>query len=95
MATVKKTQFEEATSEIGFQAQETAVFLRSKRLVSISLILLDMMIPFQKQISAALSVMHPMASLIFGQKAAEKIVTFSNGENSFSALKEALERGEK
>ena len=94
MATGKKSQFEGNSPEIGSQAGEIASFLKSKKLDSLSLILLDMMIPFKREISALLSTAEPLSSVLFGQKKAEKILDFSRGESSFEALKEALERGE-
>ena len=56
--------------------------------------MLDMMIPFKRQISAFLSVAEPLSSLLFGQERAVKILDFSRGENSLEALRSALERGE-
>lgn len=94
MATGKKSQFEGNSPEIGSQAGEIASFLKSKKLDSLSLILLDMMIPFKREISALLSTAEPLSSVLFGQEKAEKILDFSRGESSFEALKEALERGE-
>ena len=94
MATGRKSQFEEGTSQKGFQTQEIANFLISKRLKSPALILLDMMIPLKRPLSAFLTVTEPLSSLVLGERNAERIVSFSRGENSLSSLREALERGE-
>ena len=94
MATGRKSRLEGGIPEIGFQAWKIATFLRSKKLEPLSLILLDMMIPFKREISAFLSTAEPLSSILFGQEKAEKILDFSRGEGSFEALKEALERGE-
>lgn len=94
MSNGEKSRFEEENSGTDFQAQEIARFLRSKKLEPASLILLDMMIPFKREISALLSAAEPLSSTLFGQKRTEKILDFSRGEDSFEALKEALERGE-
>ena len=94
MATGIKSHFESKSHENNFQAEEIASFLRSKKLEPASLILLDMITPFKRQISALLSVAEPLSSLLIGQEKAEKILDFSRGENSFEALKKALERGE-
>ena len=94
LATGRKSHFEGSGSENGFQAEEIANFLRAKKLEPVSLILLDMMIPFKRQISAFLSVSEPLSSLLIGPEKAGKILGFSRGENSFEALREALERGE-
>ena len=94
MATGRKSHFGNKNSENGFQAEEIAGFLRSKKLEHASLILLDMMIPFKRQIAAFLTLAEPLASLLAGQEKADKILDFSRGEDSFETLKEALERGE-
>ncbi len=94
MATGRESDFEDKSSGNSFQAEEIASFLKSKKLEHASLILLDMMIPFKRQISAFLSVAEPLSSLLIGQKKTCEILDFSSGENSFEALKEALERGE-
>ena len=94
LATGIKSNFESKSQENGFQAEEIANFLRSKKLDPVSLILLDLMFPFKRQISAFLSVTEPLSSLVFGQEKAAKILAFSRGEGSFEALKSALERGE-
>lgn len=94
MATGIKSHFESRNSEKGCQTEEIATFLRSKKLEPVSLILLDMMIPFKRQISALLSVAEPLASLLIGEEKTEKILGFSRGEDSFEALREILERGE-
>ena len=94
MTTCRKSQFEDGSSQKGFQAQEIANFLISKKLKSPSLILLDLMIPFRRPLSAFLTVTEPLSSLVLGETTAERIVSFSRGENSLSELKEALERGE-
>lgn len=93
MATGIKSQFENKNSGNGFQAENIASFLISKKLESASLILLDLMIPFKRQISAFLTLTEPLSSLLIGQEKAEKILDFSRGEDSFESLKEALERG--
>lgn len=77
-----------------FQADRIARFLNSRDLNPVSLILLDMIMPFKRQISAFLSVTEPLSSLILGTDKAGKILKFSQEENSLEALKEAIERGE-
>lgn len=77
-----------------FQADRIARFLNSRDLNPVSLILLDMIMPFKRQISALLSVTEPLSSLILGTDKAGKILKFSQEENSLEALKEAIERGE-
>lgn len=94
LATGIKSHFKSGNSEKGFQVEKIATFLKSKKLEPVSLILLDMMIPFKRQISAFLSVAEPLSSLLIGEKKTGKILSFSSGENSFEALKAALERGE-
>mgnify|MGYP003571291691 CR=1 FL=1 len=94
MATGIKPHFESGREENGSQAEEIASFLKSKKLEPASLILLDMMIPFKRQISAFLTLAEPLTSLLIGEEKTGKILGFSRGENSFEALKEALERGE-
>lgn len=95
MVADKESQTENKRSGSGnFQADRIASFLKSKDLNPLSLILLDMMIPFKRQISAFLSITEPVFSLVLGSDKAGKIVGFSNGENSLEALKEAIERGE-
>lgn len=94
MATGTKSHFESISSENGFQAEDIACFLRSKKLDPVSLILLDLMIPFKRQISALLSVAEPFSSLLIGQKKTEKFLDFCRGENSLETLKDELERGE-
>lgn len=94
MATGRKSRLEGGIPETGFQALEIARFLKSKKLEPLSLILLDMMIPFKREISALLSTAEPLSSILFGQEKTGKILDFSRGEGSFEALKEALERGE-
>ena len=95
MAIGEKSRIDNGTSENSFQADEIACFLKSKELGSISLILLDMAIPFKRSLSAVLSVTEPLFSLIFGQENAEKAVSFALEENSLEALRTALERGKK
>ncbi len=95
MAACKKSQIENETLENSFKANDIAHFLSSENLDSVSLILLDLMIPFKRQLSAFLSVAEPLSSLLFGQTKIGKILKFSCEENSLEALKEALERGEK
>lgn len=94
MASGRESHFGNKGPENGFQAEEIASFLISKKLEHASLIMLDMMIPFKRQISAFLSVAEPLSSLLFGQERAVKILDFSRGENSLEALRSALERGE-
>lgn len=95
LATVKKTQIEDKSPETGFQVGKTADFLRAKRLDSLSLIILDLMIPFKRPLSAFLTVTEPLSSLVLGKETTKKILDFSRGEDSFSELREALERGDK
>ena len=94
MAAGIESQFERESSQKGFQAEELANFLISKKLRSPSLILLDMIIPFKRPVSAFLTVTEPLSALVLGGETAEKILSFSRGENSLSALRDALERGE-
>lgn len=94
LATDRKSRLEAESPAISFQAAETARFLRSNKLEHISLILLDMMIPFQRPLSAFLSVAEPLSQLLFGEEKTRKILDFSRGDSSFEALREALERGE-
>ena len=94
LATGIKSHFESGREESGFQAEEIARFLKSKKLEPASLILLDMMIPFKRQISAFLTLAEPLSSLLIGQEKTGKLLGFSLGEYSFEALKAALERGE-
>ena len=75
--------------------EDFAVFLKSKKLDDMSLILLDVFIPFQRQAKALLSVFEPLSRLLFGQNTAEKMNFFSSEESSFDELREALERGRK
>lgn len=94
MATGERSRLESGAPGNGSQTTEIAHFLRSKKLAPLSLILLDMIIPFKRQANALISVAEPLSSIVFGQKRSEKILDFSRGEGSFEALKEALERGE-
>ena len=94
MATGRESDFGDKSSGNSFQAEEIASFLKSKKLEPASLILLDLMIPFKRQISAFLTLTEPLSSLLIGQEKTWKILDFSRGENSFEALKAALERGE-
>ncbi|MBP5406855.1 hypothetical protein J6Z19_06875 [bacterium] len=73
--------------------EDLAEFLVSKDLLPISLILLDVFLPFERFIKVMLTISEPLAGLFFGENAARKIAFFSSRENSFTALKEALERG--
>lgn len=81
-------------SKKGLQTEDIADFLISKKLRAPSLILLDMIIPFKRPLSAFLTAAQPLSSLLFGETAAEKILSFSRGEDSLSALRDALERGD-
>lgn len=72
-----------------------AAFIKEKKLGSVSSIILDLLIPFARPVSAFLSVSEPFAEILFGHSAAEQIASFSKDENSLRSLKEALERGEK
>jgi len=94
LATGKKSHPAGRSSGNGFNTEDIASFLISKKLDPASLILLDMMIPFKRLIPAFLSVAEPLSSLLIGEEKTRKILDFSRGENSFEALKEALERGE-
>lgn len=94
MANGERSKLESGTPGNGFQATEIAHFLRSKKLAPLSLILLDMIIPFKRQAAALISVAGPFSSIVLGEERSEKILDFSRGEGSFEALKEALERGE-
>lgn len=94
MATSGKSRFESDDSVTNFQAQEIARFLKSKKLESLSLIMLDMIIPFKRQFSALVSVAEPLSSILFGHEKSGKILDFSRGESSFEALREELERGD-
>ena len=67
MATGRKSNFGDKSSENSFQAEEIATFLKSKKLEHASLILLDMMIPFKRQISAFLTLAEPLSSLLIGE----------------------------
>ena len=93
MSNGEKSRVEGENSGTDFQAQEIARFLKSKRLDSVSLIMLDMIIPFKRFASALVSVANPLSSIVFGEEKSAKILDFSRGESSFEALKEALERG--
>lgn len=93
MVNGENLRLEGENSENDFQAQKIARFLKSKKLDSLSLIMLDMIIPFKRQAAALLSVAEPLSSIVFGQERSEKILEFSRGETSFEALKEELERG--
>ena len=94
MSNGEKSRVEEDNSGTDFQAREIARFLKSKKLDSVSLIMLDMMIPFKRFASALVSVAEPLSSIVFGEETSAKILDFSRGETSFEALKEALERGD-
>ncbi len=76
-------------------SEDLADILKLKKLDSISLILLDILIPFKRFSTVLLSISEPLAGILFGEAAAEKIGVFASGENSLEDLKEALERGRK
>ena len=77
------------------EAEEFANFLQSKKMDSISLILMDIFSPFERISRVMLPIFEPLAALLFGENFAKKMDAFSMHENSFDALKEALERGRK
>lgn len=78
----------------GLSAEEDfANFLKSKKLDSISLILLDILIPLQRPAKALLSVFEPLSGLLFGRNVSEKMNFFASEESSFDELRDALERG--
>lgn len=68
-------------------------FIKSKNLDSAALILLDILIPFKRPLSALLAVSEPSAELFFGRKTAEKIAGFALDGDSFEKLRKNLERG--
>lgn len=76
------------------EAEEFAKFLQSKKMDSISLILLDIFSPFERISRVMLPIFEPLAALLFGENFAKKMDAFSMQENSFDALKKALERGQ-
>ena len=75
--------------------EDLAFFLKSKKLDSISLILLDILAPFQRPAKAAAEISEPLGRLLFGEKTSAKINSFFSAEAPFDILKKALERGEK
>ena len=78
-----------------YSPENLAVFLKSKKLDNISLILLDILIPFQRPAKAAAEISEPLGRLLFGEKTSAKINSFFSAEAPFDILKKALERGEK
>lgn len=77
------------------EAEEFANFLQSKKMDAMLLILLDVFAPFERVARVMLPIFEPLAALLFGENFAKKMDAFSMHENSFDALKEALERGRK
>ena len=92
MATFDKMKSEENSSK-PVEAEEFADFLQSKNLASASLILLDVFAPFERMLKVFFPVFEPLACFLFGESFVKKMDTFSMQENSFDALKKALERG--
>ena len=73
--------------------EDIAFFLRSKKLNDISLILLDILTPFQRPAKAAAEISEPLGRLLFGEKTSAKINSFFSEEAPFDLLRKALERG--
>ena len=94
MAAFDKTANEENSAKQAV-AEDFANFLKSKKLNDISLILLDVFFPFQRQVKALLSVFEPLSGFLFGPDVSEKMNFFSSEDSSFDTLREALERGRK
>lgn len=77
-----------------YSPENLAVFLKSKKLDNISLILLDILIPFQRPVKAVADISEPLGRVLLGQKTSEKINSFFSENAPFDLLKKALERGE-
>lgn len=76
-------------------AEELASYLKSKNLDSISLILLDVLMPLERTFAYAATFSIPFLELLLGTKTAESIENFLRNETPLQELKNALEKGTK
>ncbi len=95
MAIGGKSTIGNETADSGFQAAEIARFLKSKKLDSFFLILLDTAIPFKRPLSAFISVAEPLFSIVMGHENAGRLISSARNEDFLESLTDALERGEK